>query len=158
MRGDVLRRLSRDDGQMAVELAVILPAVIVVAVTIANIMTFLGYCAAFDRASLDAVIAHGVSPAGIQSDLSSVDAVESSIEEALGGSAAVSVEVSAAPVSSSSSFLVSLCPHLVRFTCTMRFVPWPRHLSIAGVVMDAPFEIVHTRSLVVDRYRPGVVM
>ena len=158
MRKGMLGFLSQDDGQMAVELAVILPVVIVVAVTIANIMTFLGYCAAFDRASLDAVIAHGVSPAGMQSNLSSVDAIESSIEEALGGSAAVSVEVSVAPISSSSNLLVSLCPHLVRFTCTMRFVPWPRHLSIAGVVVDAPFEIVHTRSLVVDRYRPGVVV
>ena len=144
---------------MAVELAVILPVVLVVAVTIANIMVFLNCCAVFDRASLDAVMAHGVSPAGVQSNLSSVDAVQTSLEEVFSSNPAVAVEVSASAVfMSSSDLLVSLCPHLVRFTCTMRFTPWPRSLRIAGAVMEAPFEIVHTRSIVVDRYRPGVVV
>ena len=147
-----------EDGQMSVELAVVLPVVLVVAVTIANIMTYLGYCAIFDRASMDAVIAHGVSPAGIQSDFSSVEAIEASLEEVFADAPAVTVEVSAAPLSSPSSFLVSLCPYLTRVTCTMRFVPWPRSIRIAGVVMDAPFAIEHSTSLVVDRYRPGVVM
>ena len=147
-----------EEGQMSVELAVVLPVALVVALTIVNIMTYLGYCARFDRASLDAVIAHGVSPAGIQSNLSSVEAIRSSLEEVFADAPAVSVEVSAAPISSPTSLLVTLAPYLTRITCTMRFVPWPRHLRIAGVVMDAPFALEHSRSLVVDRYRPGVVM
>lgn len=145
-------------GQMSVELAVVLPVMLVVALTIANIMSFLVCCATFDRASMDAVIAHGISPPGIQGNLSAVGEVESSIKEVFGDGSAVEVEVSASSVSAPSSLLVSLSPHLVQFTCTMRFRPWPRHLRIAGVTVDAPFEIVHTRSLVVDRYRPGVVI
>ncbi|MDO5106792.1 MAG: hypothetical protein Q4D39_00805 [Coriobacteriaceae bacterium] len=143
---------------MSVEVAVIIPVVVVVALTIANIMAFLGCCAAFDRASLDAVIAHGISPAGVQSELSATSAIRSSIEEAFGSNPAVSVEVSAERLSSSSGFLASLCPHLVRYTCTLHFRPWPQHLRLAGTSMDAPFEVIHERSLVVDRFRPGVVI
>ena len=158
MSARIGRALRGAEGQMSVEVAVIMPVVIVVAIVLANIMEFLGLCASFDRACLDAVIAHGVSPAGTQSLVGAVDSVESSIEDALGSSDAVEVEVSAAPLGASQNLLVSLNPQLVRFTCTMYFRPWPRSLGFAGAVMEAPFEIAHTRSLVVDRYRPGVVM
>lgn len=147
-----------ESGQMSVEVAVIIPLALVVAITMANIMGYLSCCAVFDRASLDAVLAHGVSPAGLQTELSAVAEVEAAIGEAMGENPAVSIEVSATALSSPSSLLVSLSPHLTRFTCTLHFRPWPQHLRFAGVSMDAPFEIVHTRSLVVDRYRPGVVM
>lgn len=149
---------SSESGQMSVEIAVIIPVIVVVALAIANIMSFLGCCATFDRASLDAVIAHGVSPSGLQSELSATAAIQSSIEEALGSNPSVSVDVSAEPLSGSSGLLASLCPHLVRYTCTLHFKPWPQHLRLAGASMDAPFEIVHERSLIVDRYRPGVVI
>lgn len=150
--------LRPESGQMSVEVAVIIPLALVVAITMANIMEYLACCALFDRASLDAVLAHGVSPAGLQTDLAAVAEVESAIEEAMGENPAISIEVSATALSSPSGSLVSLSPHLTRFTCALRFRPWPQHLRLAGVSMDAPFEIVHTRSLVVDRYRPGVVM
>ncbi|RVU97892.1 hypothetical protein EII22_04640 [Coriobacteriales bacterium OH1046] len=143
---------------MSVELASIIPLAIVVAITMANIMGYLICCAVFDRASLDAVLAHGVSPAGPQTELAAVAEVESAIEEAMGENPAISVEVSAATLSVPSGSLVSLSPHLTRFTCTLHFRPWPQRLRFAGASMEAPFEIVHTRSLVVDRYRPGVVM
>ena len=149
---------SLESGQMSVEVAVIVPVAIVAALTIANIMAFLGCCAAFDRAGLDAVIAHGISPSGHQSELSATTAIRSSIEEALGSNPAVSVDVSADPLSGSSGMLASLCPPLVRYTCTLHFRPWPQHLRLAGASMDAPFEVIHERSLVVDRSRPGVVI
>ena len=46
-------------GQMTVELAVLVPVVIVVALIVANLMEFVDACAAFDRLSLDEVIAEG---------------------------------------------------------------------------------------------------
>lgn len=158
MRCAMAKTIQAESGQMSVELAVVLPVVLVIAVVIADIMAFLGCCAEFDRASMDAVIAHGVSPTGVQSDLSAVSAIESALEEAMGSDRAVEISVSASSVSSPTSALVSMSPHLVQFTCTMRYAPWPQHLSIAGIVMDAPFEIVHTRTLTVDRFRPGVVL
>ena len=73
--------VRQNAGQMSVELAVMLPVILVVALTIANIMAFLNACARFDRACLDAVIAQGVSPASMQSELSAVGAVQDSLEE-----------------------------------------------------------------------------
>lgn len=49
-------------GQMTVELAVLVPVVIVVALIVANLMEFVDACAAFDRLSLDEVIAEGSLP------------------------------------------------------------------------------------------------
>ncbi len=154
----ISRFIDADDGQMSVELAVIMPVAIVVALAIANIMAFLDCCTRFDRASLDAVIAHGVSPSGTQSSVSAVSGIESALAEAMGEGEAITVEVSSSSLASDPGELLSMAPHLVRYTCTMRFRPWPRHLVIAGAVVDAPFEIEHTRTLVVDRYRPGVVI
>lgn len=150
--------LRFESGQMSIEIAIIIPLVLVVAITMANIMEYLICCTLFDRVSLDAVLAHGVSPAGLQTELAAVAEVESAIEGAMGGNPAITIEVSAAALSSPSGFLASLNPHLTRFTCTLRFKPWPQRIRFAGVSMEAPFEIVHTKSLVIDRYRPGVVV
>ena len=46
----------------------------------------------------------------------------------------------------------------MRYTCTLSYKPWPRFLRMPGITMEAPFALTHERSLVVDRYRPGVVM
>ena len=60
---------------MTVELAVVTPVVIVVALVVLNLMWFIEACAAFDQAALDAVVSHGVAPAGEQSQLAAVDEV-----------------------------------------------------------------------------------
>lgn len=150
--------LRSQSGQMSVEVAVVAPVVIVVAIAIANIMSFLNACAKFDRVSLDAVVAHGVSPSGMQGELSAVEQVQRAIEDAMGESPAISIEVSAAPIAPSFDSLATLNPNLARFTCTMRFRPWPQRFRIAGASFEAPFEITHSRSLAIDRYRPGVVI
>ena len=62
-------------GQMVVELAVLVPVVLVVALVGVNLMEFMALCARFDRACLDAVVSHGVSPAGEQSQVGAVDEV-----------------------------------------------------------------------------------
>lgn len=51
-------------GQMTVELAVLVPVVIVVALTVFNLMRFVSACSAFDRIAADAVVSQGVSPKG----------------------------------------------------------------------------------------------
>ena len=57
---------------MTVELAVVVPVTIVVALIVLNLMWFVDACAAFDQAALDAVVAHGVSPAGEQTQSAAV--------------------------------------------------------------------------------------
>lgn len=147
-------------GQMAVEMAVIVPVVIVVALIVYNLCRFVEACATFDRVSMDAVISQGVSPPGEQSVASSTAAVKSCIEEALAMSGCeVSVAVSSAePVSLGTGLTFPVSPLLATYTCTLRYRPWPGSFVIAGVRFGPPVALTHERKLVVDRYRPGVVV
>lgn len=153
------RRLRSQSGQMTVELAVLVPVVIVVALVVVNLMEFVDACAAFDRLSLDEVIAEGVSPAGEQSMPASIAAVEGALRAALGRERYCDVEVRAERVSAGKGeSLLSVAPLLTRYTCTLVFLPWPRELRLPGISYSAPLELRHERTLVIDRYRPGVVV
>lgn len=144
---------------MAVELAVLVPVILVVSLVVFNLARFVSLCAAFDRISLDAVVSQGVSPAGEQTQMASVDAVHECIVEALGEGDVCAVRVSAEPVSfMRGGTVLSLSPALTRFTCVLVYRPWPGSFVIAGVPYDSPLALSHVRSLVVDRYSPGVVM
>lgn len=147
-------------GQMTVELAAVMPVVIVVALIVANVVRFCCLCATFDRVALDAIVSQGVAPSGDQSEEVAVGEVRSAIEDAL-GDPSCAVEVTAEPVGAqerrAGRVSVSFAASLTRFTCTLRFHPWPASLSICGVSMGDAAQLTHERSLVVDRYRPGVV-
>ncbi len=152
-------RIVGQKGQMAVELAVLIPVVIVVSLVVFNLARFVSLCAAFDRISLDAVVSQGVSPAGNQTQMAAVDAVHECIVGALDERDLCDVRVSCEPA----SFLrggttMSLSPALTRFTCVLVYRPWPASFVIAGVPYDSPLALSHVRSLVIDRYTPGVVM
>lgn len=155
MAVDWIRRTR--SGQMTVELAVLVPVVLVVALVGVNLMEFVALCARFDRASLDAVTSHGVSPAGCQSQVGATEEVREALELAM-GSAPCELLVSAERVDGAgggTSFAIS--PFLTRYTCTMAFAPWPRELRLPGISLTAPALLSHSRELVVDGFRPGVV-
>ena len=145
---------------MAVELAVMVPVCIVVGLIVYNLCRFAEACATFDRVAPDAVISHGVSPAGEQSALASAGSVKRCIEEALASSnCEVSVSVSGpdpTPLGFGLTFPVS--PLLTTYTCTLRYRPWPGSFRLAGVPFSPPVALTHQRKLVVDRFRPGVVV
>ena len=154
-------RSRAERGQMAVELAVVLPVCIVVGLVAYNLCRFVEACATFDRVAPDAVIALGVSPAGEQSALSAAGQVRSSIQSALDmSSCEVSVQVSGAQQDGAAGHGLgfSVSPLLTTFTCTLRYRPWPGSFVMAGVVFTPPIALTHTRTLVVDRFRPGVVV
>lgn len=149
---------QRRGGQMTVELAVLTPVVIVVALVVLNLMWFVDACAAFDQAALDAVVTHGVAPSGEQSQRGAVEEVRVALSEALGREGC-GVEVRAEPVGEGlgeSAFAIS--PLLTRYVCTLTYHPWPRLVRMPGVTYEAPLALRHERELVVDRYRPGVVV
>ena len=76
-------RWSDRSGQVTVELAVVLPVVIVVAVIVVNAMTFFAECAEFDRVGRNAVRMCATSPSG-SVELSRIAAeVESAVEESM---------------------------------------------------------------------------
>ncbi len=156
MRG--LRARLGESGQMSVELAVLMPVVIVVALTVYNLARFTTVCAAFDRVSLEAVTSVGVSPSGTQSDVTAVSEVREALQLSLGQTRNCTVEVEAERVGGAGqATTLSLAAHLTRFRCTLVYKPWPSSFVLAGVPFEAPLALRHERELVVDRYKTGVV-
>lgn len=153
-------RMGGRRGQMAVELAVMMPVAIVVALVVFNLCRFIEACATFDRVSVDAVVFQGVSPPGEQSVLNSAVEVRSAIEAALAmSSCEVLVEVSGAePVRMGTGLTFPVSPLLTTYTCTLLYKPWPSSFVLAGVPFGPPVRLTHKRTLVIDRFRPGVVV
>ena len=151
------KAIDERSGQMAVEMAVMMPVVIVMALVVFNLMRYIEVCALFDRVSFDAVVGEGVSPAGEQSAFASTDAVQREIEASLAGWDECQVQVSSTKLGDDPSSTLTLTAMLTRYECVLRYTPWPSSLSIAGVSMGAPVALEHRRVLVVDRYRSGVV-
>ncbi len=142
-------------GQMTVELAVLVPVILVVALTVLNLMGFVVSCAAFDRACAGAVVTYGVSPSGEGTLARGADEVRSAIAEEVGRDGRCEVEVRAEELGTGDALT---SPLLTRYTCTLTYRPWPRRVSLPVVSLEAPLALRHTRELVVDRYRPGVVL
>ena len=146
-------------GQMTVELAVMAPVAIVVALVVLNLMGYVEACAAFDQAAPDAVLAHGVAPAGGQAREDAEREVADALASALGREGRCEVEVrceDAAGAADDAPGLVS--PLLTRFVCTLTYRPWPSLLRLPGISLESPLALRHECEIVVDRYRSGVVV
>ena len=153
-------RLREERAQAKVEMAVVAPVLLALALIVYNVMVFAGAVARFDRVVPDIVLAHAVAPEG-EGDKSSVDAsvrVQSEIQAAMQGYN-LQVEVSSEQSSASSDGgLLSLSGTFRTYACVMYYEPWPRLLSIAGVSLGTPAKLSHERAVTVDPCRPGVVM
>ena len=146
--------LREERAQATVEMAVVTPVLLVLALIAYNVMIFAGAAARFDR------VVHAVAPGG-EGDESSIDAsatVQAQIQDAMEGYD-LQVEVSSEQgTASSDGGLLSLSGTFRTYTCTMHYEPWPSSLSIAGVSLGAPAVLSHERAVTVDPWRPGVVM
>ena len=136
---------GREHGQMAVELAVVMPVILIVLVIAVDMLVFAGECARFDHIAPQRVLAQaasapmngyelGARTAAIRAALESDFAKESSSIE-------VSYEDAGVALASMSVY-----------RCTFRFAPWP--LSIAG----APALLEHECNIAVDPYTPGELL
>ena len=158
MRALRMRAAGSSSGQMAVELACLMPVVLVMALVAFNLVRFVEACALFDRVALDAVVMQGVAPDGEQSLISSVSAVRGSISEAFAEMPSCEIAVRAVPLSTGSDAGLAVNPLLTRFVCTLRFYPWPLAFSVGGIDARVPVALTHEKSIVIDRFRPGVVI
>lgn len=163
MRGRC-QMLLESRGQMAVELAVLMPVVLATALVCVNLLHFAELCARFDRVSLDDVLTQGVSPPGEAGDLGRVEAVRSALADAMGDAACeVSVREEPAGAGEGSSgggpsgIALSLAAGSVRYVCELAYRPWPTSFGMAGAGFELPVLLRHERCLVVDPYRAGVV-
>ena len=156
----ILTGLREECAQATVEMAVVTPVLLVLALIAYNVMIFAGAVARFDRVVPDIVLAHAAAPGG-EGDESSIDAsatVQAQIQDAMEGYD-LQVEVSSEQgTASSDGGLLSLSGTFRTYTCTMHYEPWPSSLSIAGVSLGAPAVLSHERAVTVDPWRPGVVM
>ena len=157
----VVRACLREErAQATVEMAMITPVLLVLALIVYNVMIFAGAVARFDRVVPDIVLAHAVSPGG-EGDDSVVDAsatVQAQIQDAMEGYE-LQIEVSSEQgTAATDGGLLSLSGTFRTYTCTMRYEPWPGSLSIAGFSLGVPAVLTHERAVTVDPWRPGVVM
>lgn len=151
-------RLREARAQATVEMAVVTPVLIVLALIVYNLMVFMAATARFDRVAPDAVLAHAVSPVSDGGTAASgADAVRLQLERAMEGYA-VEIEVVEETGDVESDALLSLVGAQRTYRCAMVYRPWPQGLSIAGVSMGAPLSLRHERPVTVDPWRPGVVM
>ena len=140
---------GRERGQMTVELAVVLPVIIVVMVIAIDCLVFVGQCARFDNLVPQRVLELAVSP---EADGYTTAQRKAAVKEALeedfcdwGQSVKVTCEEADSALGSS-----------VVYTCTLRFVPWP--LSAGGSTLlgsSIPVRLTHECSFAVDPYTPG---
>lgn len=154
------RTLLREErAQAVVEMAVVTPVLIMVALIVYNVMLFTAASARFDRIAPDIVIAHGVSPSGdaVGDVGASAATVASALEEAM-ASYPVTVEVEASGGGEEADTIFSLVGAPCTYRCVMRLHPWPSGLSIAGVSLGAPATLNHERAVTVDPWHSGVVV
>ena len=153
-------RLREERAQATVEMAVVTPVLLVLALIVYNVMIFASAVARFDRVVPDIVLAHAVA-SEVEGDESSADAsatVQTQILNAMEGYD-LQIEVSSEQgAEASDGGLLSLSGTFRTYTCTMHYEPWPTSLSIAGVPLGAPTTLSHERAVTVDPWRPGVVM
>ena len=155
------RAIMREErAQATVEMTVVTPVLLVLALIVYNVMVFASAVARFDRVVPDIVLAHAVAPEG-EGDESSIDAsatVQTQILNVMEGYD-LQIEVSSEQgAATSDGGLLSLSGTFRTYTCTMHYEPWPSSLSIAGLSLGAPAQLSHERVVTIDPWRPGVVM
>lgn len=149
-------------GQMAVELAVLMPVVLAVCVITTDMMVYLDACARFDRVAPEVVRYHASSPdASHYGTTAGIGAMQDDLVASMDAANCFSFQVSyGGGVFSSGAeqvpdALLSLVPQPQRYVCEMEYVPWPFTGAVFGV---EPLHIEHVRTYVVDPYRPGAVI
>lgn len=136
--------LPSERGQMAVEVAVVTPVILLVLVIAIDMLVFTGECARFDHVVPQLVLAN-TTAAG--SEEFSGDAT-ASIQSALD----VEFAHNGSYVTISCADAGQVLASMVVYTCEFHFAPWP--LSISG----APALLNHSCSIAVDSYVPGALL
>ena len=148
--GKTRRLLSSESGQMMVELAVMMPVLIIVAVMAVNAATFFSECAAFDRIARNAIRIQATSPAYGQDAGEGVLLVRQTIDDAMRVSEKeyLDVDVSVSGRADGKS----------AFRATLSFSPTLFGMGLKSSVFGVPLpKIEHATELVVEPYRPGML-
>ena len=135
-------------GQMTIELACAMPALIVVAVIATNALAFFADCAEFDRVAREAVRIHAASPAYGQTADQSCALVEQTVKSTL-DRPNIDLSVSHAPTGFDYE----------AFTVTVEYSPTLFGMGLRSEVLGVALpRLKHETTYVVDPYKPGVVV
>ena len=149
--GRMRRAFSSESGQMMVELAVMMPVLIIVAVMAVNIVTFFSECAAFDRIACNAIRIQAASPSYGQDAAKSASLVEQTIDDAMRLSEKEYLDL-AVSVSGRADGKNS-------FRATLLFAPTLFGMGLKSSIFGVPLpRIEHATELVVEPYRPGMLL
>lgn len=144
----ILSKVRGDAGQATVELVVVLPVAIALAVIVVNALSFFGTCAAFDQLARQAICAYAPASDAGQGPAEVAALVESKLEEALGASN-LSIEVTVRGQAGSYQ----------RYSGRLSFAPTLFGLGLRDEVFGVSLpRLVHEADLTVDAYRPGVLL
>lgn len=134
-------------GQGTVELAAVMPALLIVAVIAVNACAFFSECASFDRLARQAVRTFATSPGYGQGADQGRAKVASALEAAFDSwNEEVSVVVESAG------------GQCVRYTATLSYLPTLFGLGLKSEVFGVSLSpLRHSASLVVDPFNPGVI-
>lgn len=152
----VAHLMREGTAQATVEMAIVAPVLIVLAIIVYNVMVFTSAVARFDRVAPDIVIAHGVSPAGDGKE-GAADVIAAQLREAMEGYE-VEIEVVCEQEEDPATTILTLIVSPRTYRCTMRYTPWPTGIAISGVPIGAPLALTHERAVAVDPWRPGVIV
>ncbi|MDO5335484.1 MAG: hypothetical protein Q4F23_05380 [Coriobacteriia bacterium] len=137
-----------EKGQMTIEFVVVFPVLLVVALIAVNVLLFLSECAGFDRSFRQEVARLAPSPGYGQGSSEIAGKVESELTHRFDRDyVSVSVSASAGPGG------------LVTYRGILHFSPTLfGHGSLKGAFGVSFPGFSHAQELVVDQYRPGVLL
>ena len=137
-------RLQEVRAQAVIEMAIAVPVLLVCALIAYNLAP-------------DIVIAQAASPSGDDAS-SAADVVAEELERAM-GDYPVEIEVREEDgEEGAGASVLSLAAAPRTYTCVMRFSPWPRDFSVAGVRAGIPAVLVRERAVTIDPWRSGVIV
>lgn len=159
---------TSSSGQMCVEFTIMLPVLLITALIGFNVVKFVELCVRFDRLAAHAMVREVVSPATSESIQTSMRHVEQRLSQAFVGEG-VMVSVTCANQTildheSSITGVKSAAPSFsvvgtyTSLMATLSWSPWPKRFVLAGVTFEPPPILTHTKRLVIDRHRPGVLL
>ena len=143
-----MRRLRNESGQMTIEFVVAFPVLLAIALIAVNVTLFLSDCSGFDRAFREEVCSLAPSPAYGEDQSDIAGKVEKSLSEAFDQDY-LDVEVTASGGAGG----------LVTYEGTLTFSPTlfgeGRLTGAFGVSFP---RIEHEQRIVIDAYKPGVLL
>ena len=151
--------LQDNTGQMCVELVVLMPIILVVILISYNVGMYCNLCSRFDRCAQEAILVQGVAPAGEQSAQHACEEIQNQLRAAMDTDLCdIEVQNDALCTDPSRPLSYAVSPLLSRYTCTMKYKPWPSSFVCVGVAFSPQAYVEHKKSLVVDRFRAGVLV